>query len=1074
MRNSIVLCFFMAIIFMPNGFSQNLIVNGDFGSYDSSILKPAPLGYTTTYTQIPHDGSIGSATGYYAITNNPYPLAKNDFRQDFDHPSDGSLGNGTGNMLFVDGKNNQVFWKQSPAITFQAGETYVFTYWVKNINKSGPTPSPNIGFKAVGCSNCTTANFQVPKEYYDWFKVTYTIIPVANELISIELSTINAVPAGNNFAIDDISLIGPPTGLVVSTSKLDPSCPGISDGTIVAYPNAGVAPYTYTLFKEGTSAATNSTGIFQGLGLGSYKISITDSDSPSTTVSTNEIVMNPPLDLVLTSSPDSCIAAGSAVTLTANNGGSLYNWTGTTGIPILDTDNVAVVNPNENTIYTVSSAVSKTDLNLVNNGGFETGVSGFFSDYRYHSSSNSSGDQFAYGVVKNPNTWFPDFVDSTDHSGGGYMLIADSATEANKVIWSQSLPVDNNKLYTFSFWAQNLVALSPARFKVLINGNPIVISPTSASNTTLSGWTQIKGTWNSNTASLATVKILNENTDGIGNDFALDDISFSTPTSRLCNLTKDIIVNVGVITPVTSFTYTSPICKSGSNPLPIVSSGFTLGGVYSAPASLSINPATGEINLAASTSGTYTVTYSVAANSVNCQLAGSSTFQIIIDSVPALPTSVTPINYCIDSTPVALAASGSLGGTLNWYGTNAVGGAAFTNAPTPSTSNQGSVSYYVSQTVGACESLRKEIVVTVTSKETPAFSISNSYCTASPIPELPTTSNNNITGTWFPAIYDTTNDTYTFTPDSGQCANGYVATITVVTSITPVFNPIAPICSGATVALPTTSNNGIIGTWSPQINTIVTTTTTTTYTFTPGPGQCGVSTTLPLTVNAKDIPQFNPVAAVCSGATLVALPTTSLNNIQGTWLPALNNIATTEYTFTPNTSECATTLPLTIQVLTPSVTITGGCVKSDYTLTATSSESSVNYAWYKNGVLLSSEIANTLVVTELDTYKVIVTDAMCSAEATEDVTVLNCKLFVPKGISPNGDTKNDFFDLSNYNVQKLEIFNRYGIKVYSKSNYKQEWTGVTDSGQELPDGTYYYVIELVSGETKTGWVYINR
>ena len=128
----------------------------------------------------------------------------------------------------------------------------------------------------------------------------------------------------------------------------------------------------------------------------------------------------------------------------------------------------------------------------------------------------------------------------------------------------------------------------------------------------------------------------------------------------------------------------------------------------------------------------------------------------------------------------------------------------------------------------------------------------------------------------------------------------------------------------------------------------------------------------------------------------------------------------------------------------------------------------------KNGVLLSSEIANTLVVTELDTYKVIVTDAMCSAEATEDVTVLNCKLFVPKGISPNGDTKNDFFDLSNYNVQKLEIFNRYGIKVYSKSNYKQEWTGVTDSGQELPDGTYYYVIELVSGETKTGWVYIIR
>jgi guanyl-specific ribonuclease Sa len=61
-------------------------------------------------------------------------------------------------------------------------------------------------------------------------------------------------------------------------------------------------------------------------------------------------------------------------------------------------------------------------------------------------------------------------------------------------------------------------------------------------------------------------------------------------------------------------------------------------------------------------------------------------------------------------------------------------------------------------------------------------------------------------------------------------------------------------------------------------------------------------------------PTFNPVAPICSGTTLAPLPTTSLNGITGTWLPALNNTATTTYTFTPTPGQCATTTTLTITV----------------------------------------------------------------------------------------------------------------------------------------------------------------
>jgi hypothetical protein len=61
-------------------------------------------------------------------------------------------------------------------------------------------------------------------------------------------------------------------------------------------------------------------------------------------------------------------------------------------------------------------------------------------------------------------------------------------------------------------------------------------------------------------------------------------------------------------------------------------------------------------------------------------------------------------------------------------------------------------------------------------------------------------------------------------------------------------------------------------------------------------------------------PTFSSVAAICSGDALSALPTTSTNGINGTWSPALNNTATTTYTFTPSGGQCTSTTTLTITV----------------------------------------------------------------------------------------------------------------------------------------------------------------
>ncbi|TRX37771.1 FG-GAP-like repeat-containing protein [Flavobacterium restrictum] len=76
--------------------------------------------------------------------------------------------------------------------------------------------------------------------------------------------------------------------------------------------------------------------------------------------------------------------------------------------------------------------------------------------------------------------------------------------------------------------------------------------------------------------------------------------------------------------------------------------------------------------------------------------------------------------------------------------------------------------------------------------------------------------------------------------------NGSVKTyiITVCRGVIPTFTAIAPICSGSTFVLPTMSNNGITGVWSPAINT----TATTTYRFTPNANQCAELTTMTVTL----------------------------------------------------------------------------------------------------------------------------------------------------------------------------------------------------------------------------------
>jgi gliding motility-associated-like protein len=100
------------------------------------------------------------------------------------------------------------------------------------------------------------------------------------------------------------------------------------------------------------------------------------------------------------------------------------------------------------------------------------------------------------------------------------------------------------------------------------------------------------------------------------------------------------------------------------------------------------------------------------------------------------------------------------------------------------------------------------------------------------------------------------------------------------------------------------------------------------------------------------------------------------------------------------------------------------------------------------------------------------TSGPCPVSTIEAATTETC--VIPQVITPNGDGFNDSFDLSGFNVSSLEVFNRNGIKVYSRDNYSNEFTGVSDNGDKLPTGTYFYVMRYQGSEVRSAWVYINR
>jgi hypothetical protein len=350
-------------------------------------------------------------------------------------------------------------------------------------------------------------------------------------------------------------------------------------------------------------------------------------------------------------------------------------------------------------------------------------------------------------------TWNPSTVSTASQGTVVYTFTPTAGLCATTA--TMSVTVNQNIIPTFTQLGPYCVGATPGTL------------PTTSNN-------GITGTWNPSTVSTASQGTV---------------VYTFTPTQGLCATTATMSITINN-NPVPTFTQLGPYCV-GSTPgtLPTTSNNGITG---------TWNPST------VSTANQGTTVYTFTPTQGQCGTTASMSVTVNQNIVPTF-TQLGP--YCVGATPGTLPTTSNNGITGTW------------NPSTVSTANQGTVVYTFTPTQGLCATTTT-MSVTVNQNIVPTFTQLGPYCVGATPGNLPTTSNNGITGTWNPSTVSTTAQgtvVYTFTPTQGLCATTATMSVTVNQNIVPTFTQLGPYCVGATPgALPTTSNNGITGTWNPS------------------------------------------------------------------------------------------------------------------------------------------------------------------------------------------------------------------------------------------------------------------
>ncbi|MEL1249043.1 beta strand repeat-containing protein, partial [Flavobacterium helocola] len=516
----------------------------------------------------------------------------------------------------------------------------------------------------------------------------------------------------------------------------------------------------------------------------------------------------------------------------------------------------------------------------------------------------------------------------------------------------------------------------------------ITLATTGATGATFAGLPAgVTGSWSGNVVTIS------------GTPTVSGPFNYTVTTTGGCppaTTTGTITVNPTAV-PVTGFSYSTPVCINGTNPIPTTVLGFTTGGIYSSSPGLSINGATGEINLGLSTAGTYTVTYLYGATT--CGAAGSSTFDITITSLSLISlTSVattTNQTLCINTpvTNITYSVTNATGATVSGLPagvTESFAAGVFTISGTPTAS--GPFNYTITTTGSCSPAATTTGTITVTPLNTIAAGTSQTVCVNSAITTITLATTGatgatfaglpaGVTGSWSgnvvtisgtPTVSGPFN--YTVTTTGGCPPATTTGTITVTPLNTIAAGTSQTVCVNSaitTITLATTGATGatfaglpagVTGSWSGNVVTISGTPTVSgpfNYTVTTTGGCPPATTTGTITVTPLNTIAAGTSQTVCinSAITNITLATTGATGATFAGLPAgvtgswAGNVATISGT------------PTASGIFNYTVTTTGGCLPAATTGTITVTSLNTIAAGTSQTVCVNSPITNITLAT---------------------------------------------------------------------------------------------------------------
>ncbi|MCO5269853.1 MAG: gliding motility-associated C-terminal domain-containing protein [Brumimicrobium sp.] len=839
------------------------------------------------------------------------------------------------------------------------------------------------------------------------------------------------VTDGNSCQNTATVVIAEPTALSVSTSTTQSGC-AASTGSATATPTGGNGGYTYSwndITNQTTQTASN-------LAAGTYTVTVTDSKGCSITA--NAIVTN-------SSGPIVTIASQQNVDCSAQNTGSAtVNVTGGTGSYTYTWD------PNVSTSASASNLAAGTYTVYVTDGG------GCAGSETITIVANNQTPTISASAASTTVCEGEDIELSLSITDGGSSPVISwtgpgtySSSDQNPTI----SPASAGNSGTYMVTVQGDGGCTSAQSQVTVTVNPKPTLSTTASDVTCNGDNNgsasvtatgngtMTYSWSPSGGNAATASGLAPGT-----------YTVTVTDGNTCENTATVVITEPDALTATTSSQDAD-CGSNNGEATVSVSGGTGSYSYSWDDSSNQTTATAT-NLAI---GTYHVTVS---DDNGCSI--TETIIVVNPNAPTLSIINSQDVNCegdTDGSAEALATGGSGNYTYNWSPSGGSDALA---------TNLGEGTYTVTVTDDAGCSSTESITINA-NHPLPildANAASNHVCIGGDI-ELTVSITNGVTP-----------DNYNWTGPNGFTSSDQNPTI-----------PNADSNAEGTYTVSVTSADGCIS----------------------------AASTITITMSDQPSVDANALSqSVCEGDQIFLTATTDVTDpVSYSWTgpngftsafqnPIITNASTDNagtYEVTVTTPEgCSSDIDQVTIVINPlpnvgniTETNANGCSNESLTLNVSNPQNNYTYYWeFDNHVVNQGTSHNTSANSDGsgDYYIYAQTDEGCTALAQIiHVTLEPCDITIVETFSPNNDGSNDYFHIGNlesYPNTEVWIYTRWGLEVYHNENYLNDWDGTSQSklnvtGNELPEGTYFYVVKLGgpegqknSGKEYKGYVYIKR